>query len=125
MFSTLSLHVRRAEPTVSLPIEHLTSAHNPTGNETRGANPDDPKIAQPISSNEEKLDLQDTTIRKEHATLTGASKPIRTTISSYFHTTLCNKKIQEIDFLLVEAIVKSYFPFQIVEDIVSEDSHIN
>jgi hypothetical protein len=69
-------------------------------------NPDDPDIAQPIFINEETSNLQDTTIRTVHPTLTSVPRPIQDTISLYVRKPLCNKKIQEIDCSLVEATVK-------------------
>jgi hypothetical protein len=59
----LTCHVRRTHPTLSLSIERFTPAHNPAGNETRNTNPDDSEIAQPISSNEEASNPQDTAFR--------------------------------------------------------------
>jgi hypothetical protein len=91
----------------------LTAAYSTADNETSDTNPGDPEIAQPVSSNEEASNLQDTTIRTAHLTLTGVPRPTQSTISSYFHKPLSNKKNQEIDFSLVEAIVKNYLPFQI------------
>jgi hypothetical protein len=46
-------HLRRVHPTVSLSFERLTPAHSSVDNKTSDANPDDPEIPQPVSSNEE------------------------------------------------------------------------
>ncbi|XP_069694254.1 zinc finger BED domain-containing protein 6-like [Periplaneta americana] len=110
--STFNLlrHLRATHPTISLPKSRLVPAH-----EENTDDPGEPSIA-PTEGNSNIISSLAPPSTSSPTIPTPRRPQTQETITIYLHRPLSNRKKQEIDFSLVETIVKNYLPFQIVEN---------
>ena len=103
----LTRHIRTMHPTVCSSSRRLTPA-------SETVDLDEPEVGVAVLG-------ANTSSLPTSTIATSADLPRRTQsqekISSYMHRPLPGRKSQEIDFALLETIVKNYLPFQIVESV--------
>ena len=104
--STFNLirHTHTAYPMVSLSARHLTPAEEENLDGPLGLPADESSASAPSSI---PVSLSPCLVAKR-------PQP-QDTITSYLSRPLSNRRVKDIDFSLLEAIVKNYLPFQIVE----------
>ncbi|XP_063222172.1 E3 SUMO-protein ligase ZBED1-like [Bacillus rossius redtenbacheri] len=112
----LTRHVRTIHPTISLSLKRQLPADISRFEEDK---PNDPEPSVSSRPAEETSNTQRNTVPSSEAqsveTVLHTGRKSVSTISSYFHKPLSNRKNRDIDNSLTELIVKDYLPYRIVE----------